>query len=163
PLAQDVAWRELRIRRAVLAEVAGSNWVAVVLARGPREGALISAGETPKRWVRVAFALDDSNLPYQAAFPVFLSHAIEWLHRRPEPLARGLGTVELQWSGAAVSDGENRPVAAMSTGSGSRFETRAPGVYTARQDGLDRLIVVNALDPQRSEINRSRFAGANSV
>jgi hypothetical protein len=161
PLAQDVAWRELRIRRAVLAEVAGSaDRAAVVLARGPGEGALISAGETSKRWIRVGFALDDSNLPYQAGFPVFLGHAIEWLDSRPEPLARGLGTVELPWIGAAVSDSDHRPVAVMATGSGTRFEARAPGVYTARQDGLDRLVVVNALDPQRSEVNRSRFAGA---
>ena len=161
PLAQDVAWRELRIRRAVLAEVAGNaNSAAVVLARGPSEGALISTGETSKRWIRVGFALRDSNLPYQAGFPVFLDHAIAWLDPRPEPLARGLGTVELPWTGVAVSDSEHRPVVVMTTGSGTRFEARTPGVYVARQDGLDRVVVVNALDPQRSEINRSRFAGA---
>jgi hypothetical protein len=161
PLAQDVAWRELHIQRAMLAEVGdNSAAAAIVLARGQSEGALISAGGTSQRWIRVGFALGDSNFPYQAGFPVFLGHAIEWLDPRPEPLARGLGTVELPWTGVAVSDGEHRAVPVMSTGSGSRFEARAPGVYTASQDGTDRLVVVNALDPQRSEINRSRFAGA---
>jgi hypothetical protein len=161
PLAQDVAWRELRIRRAVLAQVVGSdNGAAIVLARGPVEGALISAGETSKRWIRVGFALGNSNLPHQAGFPVFLSHAIEWLDPRPEPLARGLGTVELPWTGVTVSDSEHQSVTVMATRSGTRFEARAPGVYNARQDGLARVVVVNAFDPQRSEINRSRFAGA---
>jgi Ca-activated chloride channel homolog len=165
PLVHDVVWRELRIRRGVLAEMPGSaDGAAVVLARGAGnvalERALISAGETSKRWIRVGFALGDSNLPYQSGFPVFLGHAIEWLDPRPEPLARGLGAVDLPWSGAAVSDSEHRPVATLATGSGTRFEASAPGVYTARQDGRERVVVVNALDPQRAEINRSRFAGA---
>jgi hypothetical protein len=161
PVAQDVAWRELRVRRAVLADVAGAaEGAAVVLARGRSEGALISAGETAKRWIRVGFALGDSNLPFQASFPVFLNHAIEWLDPRPEPLVRGLGTVQLPWTGAAVSDSAFRPVAVTPTGSGTRFEAFAPGVYTASHDGVDRVVVVNALDPRRSEINRSRFVGA---
>jgi hypothetical protein len=164
PLTQDIAWRDLRIRRAGLVTVAGgADRAALVLARGSGEAALVRAGETSKRWIQVGFALRDSNLSDQAGFPVFLNRAIEWLDPRPEPLARGLGTVELPWAGSAVSDGEQRPVAVIATATGTRFEARSPGVYVARQGGLDRFVVVNALDAQRSEINRSRFAGAASA
>lgn len=161
PLAQDVAWREVRIRRATLAEPAGSvERSAVVLARGAGEGALISAGGTTRRWIRVGFALADSNLPYQAGFPIFLRHAIDWLDPRPAPLVHGLGAVELPWPGATVVDAERRPLAVLTAGATTRFDAPAPGVYTASQGGVDHVVIVNALDPQRSEINRSRFAGA---
>ena len=161
PLAQDVAWRELRVRRAALARLAsGTERAGVVLARGSAEGALVSAGEAQHRWIRVGFALRDSNLPYQAGFPVFLSHAIEWLDPRSAAIARGLGTVVLPWGHAMVTDGAGRSLAVATLTTESRFEAHSAGVYTARDGEVERKVVVNAHDPQRSEINRSRFVGA---
>jgi hypothetical protein len=129
-----------------------------VLAKGVTEGALVSAGQTPVRWIRVGFALKDSNLHLQAGFPVFLSQALDWLLPRPVALARGLGTVELPLADALVTDGERRPLATTQNASMTLFEARQPDVYAVTAGGPEQLVVVNAFDPQRSEINRSRFS-----
>ena len=54
---------------------------AQVLASNADGQALILASASGPRWVEVAFALRDSNLPLQPGFPVLLSNALEWMTR----------------------------------------------------------------------------------
>jgi len=184
PLSQDLPWRDLHVRRAGLqsaAVAAGGipsaaaggppaeteGGVPVVQARGSAEGeraqalvgTLVGSGSTPRPWVRVGFALSDSNLAQQAGFPVFMSRAIEWLSPRPVPLVRDLGVIELPWGRVTVTDGGGHTVAVAGGADATRFEAQRPGIYRARQGDIEHTVVVNALDPRHAGINRSRFAG----
>jgi hypothetical protein len=170
PLSQDLPWRDLHVRSAGLQvpPTAGGG-VAVVQARGSTEallpgtleGALIESGvggKAPRPWIRVGFALSDSNLAHQAGFPVFMSRAIEWLSPRPVPLVRDLGMVELPWGRVTVADADGHPVTVTGGLDSTRFEARRPGIYRARGGDVEHTIVVNTIDPRHSGINRSRFA-----
>jgi hypothetical protein len=110
--------------------------------------------------VRVGFALSDSNLPHQSGFPVFLSHALDWLNPQSKPIAGGLGTVETPWVGATVVDQDGKPVATTATESNTVFVARRPGVYVATFAGQQQQWLVNVVDPKLAEINRSRFNSA---
>lgn len=168
PLSQDLPWRDLHVRRAGLQGPAmAAGGVPVVQARGSAEGVLVGtlvgtlvgSGRAPRPWVRVGFALSDSNLAHQAGFPVFMSRAIEWLSPRPVPLMRDLGMVELPWGRVTVTDAGGHPVAVTGGADSTRFEARRPGIYRVRDGDIEHTVVVNALDPRHAEINRSRFAG----
>lgn len=176
PLSQDLPWRDLHVRRAGLqgpaiaaggVPVVAAGGVPVVQARGSAEGVLVGtlvgtlvgSGRAPRPWVRVGFALSDSNLAHQAGFPVFMSRAIEWLSPRSVPLVRDLGMVGLPWGRVTVTDDGGHPVAVTGGADSTRFEAQRPGIYRARDGDIEHTVVVNALDPRHAEINRSRFAG----
>ena len=159
PLASDVAWRDLHVERAALTPlVSATKQAAIVRATGSGEGALVSAGEASARWIQVGFALRDSNLHLQAGFPVFLKHALDWLGAKPQPLARGLGFVQIPLANATVTDNARRPITATGTPSGTLFEAATPGVYAFHGGGGESAVVINLFDPRVSEINRSRFS-----
>ena len=163
PLSHDLPWRDLHVRRAGLQGLPmAAGGLPVVEARGYAEGVvvgtLIGSGRAPRPWVRVGFALSDSNLAHHAGFPIFVSRAIEWLSPRPMPLVRDLGMVELPWGRVTVTDASGQPVAVTGGADTTRFEAQRPGVYRARDGDIEHAVVVNALDPRHAEINRSRFA-----
>lgn len=163
PLAAELTWTDLRIGRAALAPIDAGDGdgapaeEAIVLAKGAQEGALVNAGTAPVRWIRVGFALQDSNLAHQAGFTVFLGRALDWLDPRREPAHRTPGMVELPWPDAAVTDQDGKAVALTVNAANALFEARRPGVYTISR-GVDRQQwVVDPFDTQRAELNRSRF------
>ena len=81
PLMRFVSLEDLRIERAVRLGArpgeAGTADVDVVI--GTTELPLLIATEAPRKVIRAAFALEDSNFPLQPAFPIFLSNVLSWM------------------------------------------------------------------------------------
>ena len=166
PLAVNVSWRGVHMQRAALAKLsAHDSQTDVVLALGESEGVLVAAGGTASRgitgarWIAVGFALDDSNFAMQPAFPVFLGSALVWLTAGAETLTHGLGYVEIPYANAKVTGLDGRPVAAVSVPGATVFDAVRPGVFTVASDAGTTRVVANVIDPQYSDVNRSRFAG----
>jgi hypothetical protein len=76
PVTDGVSLRDVLVERALALRVPAD---AQVLASNADGQALILASASGSRWVEVAFALRDSNLPLQPGFPVFLSNALDWM------------------------------------------------------------------------------------
>ena len=152
-----IAWRNLRLARAALEAASKTDSHALVLASGSASGALVTAGESPVRWVKVGFALQDSNFALQPDFPVFLGNALGWLTEPIPVLARGLGNVEVALPHAQVRDGSGRPVAATATARGVVFEAPRADVYTVTAPGGQVLVVANVADPHYALINRTHL------
>ena len=157
PALRGVAWNDLRVQSAVL----GSGDRALVSAtsdvKGSRAGALIASGVGDARWIRVGFALDQSNFPLQPGFPVFLGQALNWLAHDAPVLVRSVGNVALDLEGASVQDNEGRSVRSFSNGRGTVFEANTPGVYRASARGQVIQVVANVLDPVYAQINKSEL------
>ncbi len=156
-----IAWRNLRLTRASV-EPATNDSAALVLA-GRGHGALVTAGESRARWVKVGFALQDSNFPLQPDFPVFLGNALNWVTEPTPVLMRGLGSVEVALHGARVQDGSGQPVAVSNTAHGVVFEAPRTGVYTVSTPNGEVLVVANVTDPYYALINRTRLADAGAM
>ncbi|MGH8629884.1 MAG: hypothetical protein ACREU7_03845, partial [Burkholderiales bacterium] len=152
-----VAWRNLRLERASV-EAATGNGNALVLAAGPAGGALVTAGESRARWVKVGFALQDSNFPMQPDFPVFLGNALNWVSESVPVLARATGSVEIPLRDAEVRDGSGNPVAASATAQGIVFEAPQPDVYTVNSARGQILVVASLADPRYALINHTHLA-----
>ncbi|HEU5283922.1 MAG TPA: VWA domain-containing protein [Burkholderiales bacterium] len=152
-----IAWGNLRLARASLEAATQTDSHALVLARGSAPGALVTAGETPVRWVKLGFALQDSNFALQPDFPVFLGNALNWVTEPTAVLARELGSVEVALPHAQVHDGSGRPVAASPTSEGIVFEAARADVYTVSGPGGRVLVVANVADPSYALINRTRL------
>jgi hypothetical protein len=164
-LTAGVAWRDLRLESAQLTDAESPAAVVTAKTAGGAGamGALVIAGHARARWVAVGFALQDSNFPLQAGFPVFLGTALNWLTEGARIAVEGLGRIEVPIANAQVHDGADRRVAATATARGTLFEAPRPGVYVV-SNGPQRLIVVaNAIDPRVTQINYSRIGpdGAN--
>ena len=166
PLAVNVSWRGVHMQSAALAKLsAHDSQTDVVLASGASEGVLVAAGGaasrgiTGARWIAVGFALDDSNFAMQPAFPVFLGSALAWLTAGAETLTHGLGYVEMPYANAKVTGLDGRPVAAVSVPGATVFDAVRPGVFTVASNAGTTQVVANVIDPQVSDVNRSRFAG----
>jgi hypothetical protein len=157
-----IAWRNLRLTRASVA-TAATGAEPLVMAAGHASGALVTAGEAPTRWVKVGFALQDSNFPLQPDFPVFLGNALNWVMESTPVLVRGLGTVEVPLRGAQVRDGGGKPVAASVTDRGVVFEVPRPDVYTVSAAEGHVLVAANVTEPDYALINRSRLADADAT
>jgi hypothetical protein len=151
-----IAWRNLRLTRASVATATVSE--ALVMAAGHASGALVTAGESSARWVKVGFALQDSNFALQPDFPVFLGNALNWVTESTPVLVRGLGTVEVPLRGAQVRDGSGRPVAVSLTDRGVVFEAPRADIYTVSTPDGEVLVAANVTDPDYALINRSRLA-----
>jgi hypothetical protein len=152
-----VAWSNLRLERSVLEADAGNS--ALVRAGGSRPGALITAGESRARWIRVGFALHDSNFRIQPDFPVFLGNALNWLTEPVAVLSRAVGSIEVPLRGAQVRDGSGKPVATVPTAHGTVFQASQPDVYTVAGPEGQFFVVAGMPDPLYSMINRSRLGG----
>jgi hypothetical protein len=91
---------------------------------------------------------------------VFLGSALVWLTDRAAILSRGLGHVEVPFADGKVTGPDGRPVAATSIGGATIFEAARSGVFTVASHANATRVVANVIDPQYSDVNRSRFAGA---
>jgi len=158
PLNAAVDWTDVRVHRALLAAVpAGLS--AIVSAKGSAEGALVVAGHARAAWIEVGFALEDSNFPMQAGFPVFLGSALSWLAERATVMSAGLGHVEVPLPNAEVRDSRGQRLATSDTVEGTAFEAPRPGVYAVSSGAAALTVVANVLDPRYAQINHSHLVG----
>jgi hypothetical protein len=157
-----VAWHNLRLERAAL-EAATGRSDALVLAAGPASGALVTAGDARARWVKVGFALQDSNFHLQPDFPVFLGNALNWVTEPVPVLTRATGSIEVALRDATVRDGGGRPVAASATARGIVFDAARPDVYSVSNARSRVLVVANLADPRHALINQTRLGGRTAA
>jgi hypothetical protein len=157
-----VAWRNLRLERAAIETATGPS-DALVLASGSATGALVTAGEARARWVKVGFALQDSNFRMQPDFPVFLGNALRWVMETVPVLTCATGSIEVALRDATVRDGGGRPVAASATARGVVFEASQPDVYTVSNARSRVLVVANLADPRHVLINHTHLGGKTDL
>jgi hypothetical protein len=156
-----IAWGNLRLTRASVQRGTAKNYSdALVLAAASASGVLVSAGESRARWLKLGFALQDSNFALQADFPVFLGNALNWLTEPVPVLVRGLGSIDVPLRGAQVRDGNGKPVPDSATAEGVVFEAPRADVYTLSAPGRQILVVASVPDPGYALINRTRLSGA---
>jgi Aerotolerance regulator N-terminal len=159
PLAANVSWRDLQVRRAVLAKFSASKQQSdVVWAKGSGEHPLVTAINQAPRSVTVGFALDDSNFAMQSSFPIFLGTALAWLTDVAPPRAHGLGAIEIPYANAKVTRFDGKLLTTINGAHTTVFDAAQPGVFTVTSDAGVEQFVANVIDPQFSDINRSRFA-----
>jgi hypothetical protein len=165
PLAAGVSWRDVRIERPRLARVPADRAVVSVRGGAGAEGAVIVTGQGSARWAAVGFALDDSNFPLQAGFPVFLGTALQWLAAGPVVETATVGPVLVPVPKASVFDLEGSRVPVTATPAGVLFEADRPGLYRIEGGSEPRLLAVNANDLRIAQINRQRtpIPGAPSM
>jgi hypothetical protein len=156
-----IAWHKVRLARASLEAAARTDAHTLVLAHGSAPGALVTAGEAPVRWIKVGFALEDSNFALQPDFPVFLGNALSWVTEPAPVLARALGSVRVALPQSLVHDGSGKPVAASPTSEGIVFEAPRADVYTVSGSGGRVLVVANVAEPSYALINRTRLGGGH--
>ncbi len=154
-LLDGVDWRSLRVGRATL--IADTPARVDELVR-TSNGALIAAGSASARWVVAGFAPEDSNLPLQPDFPVFLGNALNWLTETEPDVSSSLGPIRIPLANAQVTDGNGAVVTSLAIPGATMFDAVQPDVYTARADGRRIRIVANVLDPRDADINASRFS-----
>ncbi len=157
-LSMGMNWPDLRVGHARVAVVQPGEAVVET-----RQGALIAARRAPVPWIVVGFSPQDSNLPLQPGFLVFLGNALDWLTDPAPPLLRPLGRVDVPMAHAQVRDGAGLPVPAVETADGIVFEATRPDVYTVRGDGARIQVIANVLDPRQADINHSRLGDRESV
>jgi len=163
-VSSGVAWGNVRLERASV-EAATKDADALVLASGSASGALVTAGESRARWIKVGFALQDSNFRMQPDFPVFLGNALNWVTESVPVISRAVGSIEIPLRDARVRDGSGNPVAASATARGIVFEAPHPDVYTVSGAGGQVLVVAGLTDPRYSLINQTGLmeqAGASA-
>ena len=146
----------LRIDRARVYSSPGLQPIALSTRGTP----VVYAGESSgRRVVVVAFGPADSNLSSAPAFPVLIANALDWLAR---PAGR---TLSLR-PGLASFAPETRKVTrqgaetiALTRVNGMAFGVLpAPGLYDVETADVRDTVVVNAADPQRSNIVRTTLA-----
>ena len=121
----------------------------------------MSAGEAKARWVKVGFALQDSNFALQPDFPVFLGKALSWVTQPVPVLNRGLGSVEVAVRNAQVVDGDGVAVKVSATAQGIVFEADRTDVYRVASPQGERLVVANLPDRSYAQINRTALPAAD--
>jgi len=129
-----------------------------VLASDVNRRPLILASPSGLRWVEVAFALQDSNLPLQAGFPVFLSNVVDWMMGEPLALKSQPGELRLPLTGAQVVDLQGRAIATREALGTTLVALDEPGLYTARAGERRLRVAVNVSDPSVTAVNASRLA-----
>jgi hypothetical protein len=115
------------------------------------------------RWIKVGFALEDSNFPLQADFPVFLGNALSWVTEPVPVLVRGLGSIEVALPGGQVRDGSGHPVATSATARGIVFEARNADVFSVSSPSGQAFVVANLSDPRYALINRTRLNDGDAM
>lgn len=163
PLAMGFAWKDLQLERAVLTKLpdnADSDQQVVVVARGANEGALVLASDSELRWVQIGFALEDSNLQFQADFPVFLGSALRWLTATTPAQIRSIGPIEVVARDAVVSDVDGKKVQSVAAGARTVFAANRPNVFSVKTPAREFKVVANVVDPSFAQINNTRLADA---
>jgi hypothetical protein len=155
PVMENLSLRDLHLDRMRLARFDGVD--ARILARTRERAPLIAVHDAQRRWIWVGFALDESNFALHAAFPVFLSNAVNWM--TAEPLAKDarLGMVELPLADARVIAMDGSEAAVQRVPGAVRFEADAPGIYTAVSAQQRVRVAVNLLDSVVTQVNDSSF------
>lgn len=157
PLMDHVSLADVNVERVRAVEADDFT----VVAGTPLEP-LVLAGSSPVRFVHVTFDLAESNFPFQASFPIFLSNALDWLtgtNVRNAPL----GTIAVDLEGAQVTDLEGRDVPVRTSGDKTSFVPGAPGLYSARGATGELVVSANLLDPRISDVNASVLAGSETA
>ncbi|MEO8628567.1 MAG: BatA domain-containing protein [Betaproteobacteria bacterium] len=155
PITDSLSLRDVLAQRA-LAIRDGAR--ASVIATDASRRALILASASGPRWIEVAFALEDSNLPSQSAFPVFLNNAINWMTGEPLALQSGLGLIELPLADARVLDLAGEKVATRQVPGATLIEAAQPGFYTGIAADRRVRMAANVLDPRVTRVNDSSLA-----
>jgi hypothetical protein len=161
PLLQHVALGEVSVLRAV--RIVPGAW-AQVLATGDGAPLLVAGESAGRRIVVLAFALADSDLPLQIAFPVLLANIIDAL--APDA-AGGSGAIsgmplrvplrsDVVALDVTTPDGTTRPLR-IDAGAALVGDTRLPGIYrfaAQRSDGARDAwsIAVNPVDAGESQV-----------
>ena len=129
----------------------------VICADAQRRPLILASLHGPRR-VDATFALEDSNLPQQAGFPVFLSNALEWLAGESRSVQARVGLIEVPVPAAKVLDLRGHTVPTRRLPGATLIDAWEPGFFTATApDGRVR-VAVSVLDPVATNINASRFA-----
>ena len=126
PLLEAVDWSQVHIRQA--RRVALPGWsTPLITAPG---GALVLAGEQDQqRIAALTFALQDSDLPLQTAYPILMANLIRYLLPASDPLA------------------------ASETGLPSSVSGLSPGFYIRERENLPPLeYAVNLFSPLESDL-----------
>ena len=157
-VADGIAWPNLRLIPAPV-EASAHASARPAPASSAASRALITAGEARARWIKVGFALQDSNFPLLPDFPVFLGNALRWVSDPVPVLTSGLGSVEVELPGARVTDGGGTPVPAAATAHGVVFEASRADVFTVSVPGRQIVVVAGLPDPHFALINRTHLNG----
>ena len=156
PVTEGVSLRDVLVDRALALRVPAG---AEVLASDANGRPLILASASGPRWVDVAFAPRDSNLPLQPGFPAFLSNALDWMTREPLALASGPGPISVPLVGADVLDPQGRQVPTHQILGATLIEAEEPGIYTATAGERRLRVAVNVANAGATAVNASRLAG----
>jgi Aerotolerance regulator N-terminal len=152
-LMEHVALDDVVVEKAALVSRGAYQVVA-----GSDEEPLILVSETPSRFAVLTFALEDSNLPFQSSFPVFLSNAVSWLSGT-EVVASSLGTVAVSVRSGVVRDIEGKDVPSRTSGARTSFSPEAPGLYSVKGSEGELMVSANLLSPRITAVNASSFQG----
>jgi hypothetical protein len=149
---EHVALDDVVVEKAALVSRGDYQVVA-----GSDEEPLILASQTPVRFAVLTFALEDSNLPFQSSFPVFLSNAVSWLSGT-EVVASSLGTVAVSVRSGVVTDIEGQDVPSRTSGARTSFSPGAPGLYSVKGSEGELMVSANLLSPRITAVNASSLA-----
>lgn len=149
-----IGWRNLRLARASITATAEFT-EGLVMTGGAAPGALVTAGQASARWIKVGFALADSNFAFQPDFPVFLGNALSWVGESMPVLKQATGSVEVPLRDARIRDSGGRAMPVVATAQGVAFEAWRPDVYTVTSAGKEALVLASLPDPRAALINRS--------
>jgi hypothetical protein len=161
PVLRGVDPVTLRIDRARSCSSASLNPIA----RSTRGTPLVCVQESgDRRIVAVGFGPADSSLASAPAFPVLIANTLEWLARpetRDLSLRPGLTTFA-EPARITRDDGESVPLTRV-TDVAYGVLTK-PGLYRVETAGARNTLVVNASDPQRSNVAHTTLgAGTNAA
>lgn len=162
PLLQNVSVAEVNVLRA--AQIAKPAWARTVIESDG--GPMLLAGEESGRRIAVlSFALHESDLPLQVAFPILLSNLAGYLlpgqggaAAQLQPGQPLVVPVPPDASGVSVTPPGRRPVVvAPANGQAIFADTDAPGVYQvaverAGRPPLERAVAVNLSDPAEARV-----------
>ena len=154
PITEGLSLRDVSIDRA-LALTAPPG--AQVLASDAGGRPLILASTSAPGWVEFAFALRDSTLPLQPAFPALLSNALQWLTAAPPALRSEPGLVSLPLFAAEVFDIHGLRVDTRAAPGATLIEVQEPGIYTAMAGDRRVRAVVSVTDAAVTAVNTIRL------
>ena len=155
PLTEGLSLQDVIVSNALVAR--DVNRFEVICADAQRRPLILASLHGPRR-VDATFALDDSNLPQQAGFPVLLSNALEWLAGESRSVQARVGLIEVPVPAAKVLDLQGHAVPTRPLPGATLIEAWEPGFLTATAIDRRVRVAVSVLDPAATNINASRFA-----
>lgn len=154
PVMDHVSLDDVVVEKAIALTRGASHVVA-----GTDDEPLILVGDAPVRFVDLAFALADSNFPFQSSFPVFLANTVGWL-AGTEVVASNLGTVAVPVTRGVVTDIQGgKGVPARASGDRTSFAPAVPGLYAVKGSDREMVVSANLLSPRVSAVNDSVLKG----